>query len=309
MHALPTDRPVLEAHEITVRFGDVTALDHVSCAWGGTGVHGLIGVNGAGKTTLIHALTGLLPVTSGRVTLSRPLESIAYCPDTPSFEPWFTAREVLLQSAVLGRSGHPVPSAATVDGVLDRVGLAAVRTRRVGGFSRGMRQRLGLAAALIRTPELLLLDEPTSALDPIGRDDVMRLVRELGSSMLVVFSSHILDDVDAVADHVHVLDRGVLAYSGPKAGFVDQHAGTGDVAVVMSAHSAELGRRLDHAGCPWRADDSSADTILVPESRLDTVLDGLRGLTSDLVSLRRTESSLTRAFLGAVSSAEQGAPT
>jgi ABC-2 type transport system ATP-binding protein len=273
-------------------------------------VHGLIGVNGAGKTTLIHALTGLLPVTGGSITLFAPLESIGYCPDTPSFEPWFTAREVLLQSAVLGRAGHPRPSDATIDGVLDRVGLAAVRARRVGGFSRGMRQRLGLAAALVREPALLLLDEPTSALDPIGRDDVMRLVRELGDTMLVVFSSHILDDVDAVADHVHVLDAGTLVYSGSKAGFVDQHTATGDVAVTLSARSAELRRRLDESGCPWRADDSGGgDTILVPASCLDDVVLALQEFASDLVSLRRTESSLTRAFLASISPAGRGAPT
>ena len=285
---------------MSVRFGTVQALREVTCRFGGVGVRGLIGVNGAGKTTLIHALIGMTPVTEGAVIAHASLDQVAYCPDTPSFEPWFSAREVLAQSARLGRTGGRQPSLETVDGLLDRVGLGAVADRRVGGFSRGMRQRLGIAAALVREPRLLFLDEPTSALDPIGRDDVLRLVRELGEEMLVVFSSHILDDIDAVADELLVLGGGEVVFDGPRREFVAAHTQSGEVAVDLTGDPRRLRERLDQAGCPWRSEASANGTTLVPQAQLPALLGVLPPFASDVVSVRRTSGSLARAFLASV---------
>jgi ABC-2 type transport system ATP-binding protein len=172
-----------------------------------------------------------------------------------------------------------------------------------------MRQRLGIAAALVREPRLLFLDEPTSALDPIGRDDVLRLIRELGEEMLVVFSSHILDDIDAVAGELLVLGGGEVVFDGPRSEFVAAHTQGGEVAVDLTGEPGRLRERLDQAGCPWRTEASAAGTTLVPQAQLPTLLRMLPPFASEVVSVRRTSGSLARAFLASVPhSSLQGAP-
>jgi ABC-2 type transport system ATP-binding protein len=131
-------------------------------------------------------------------------------PDTPHFDPWLTAREVVDLARVLGTN-----SARDVSELLELAGIADAADRAVGGFSRGMLQRLGLAATLIGDPELVLLDEPCSALDPLGRREVLDLIARLRGEATVVFSSHILADVQEVCDTVGILRRGRLIFEGP----------------------------------------------------------------------------------------------
>jgi ABC-2 type transport system ATP-binding protein len=145
---------------------------------------------------------------------------VAVCPDVPDFEPWLTAREVvdLARSLVAPELGG-----AAVVTALRMAGLADSADRRVGGFSRGMIQRLGLACALVSEPELLILDEPTSALDPIGRADMLDLVAAMRGQRTVIFSSHILADVQRVADHVGILRDGCLIYQGSARELMDTY--------------------------------------------------------------------------------------
>jgi ABC-2 type transport system ATP-binding protein len=294
--------PLLAAHNVTVKFGDFVALDDVSCGFSGAGVCGLIGVNGAGKTTLIHSLLGLSAIHSGSVTASRAGESAAYCPDTPSFEPYLTAREILRQSARLGRRAHAQPSVAATTHFLDQVGLTDAADRRAGGFSRGMRQRLGLASALIRDPALLILDEPTSALDPVGRDAVLELVRELGSSILVVISSHILEDVDSVADTLVILESGKLVYAGDKNAFVNESASDTDIAVMLKSAVAPLRAHLQETDSRWELTDGPGETKLtVPSRALGAVLEYVQRDPGQLVSIVSGGRSLHRAFIETVS--------
>ncbi|MFJ8349976.1 ABC transporter ATP-binding protein [Streptomyces sp. NPDC094153] len=197
------------------------------------GVYGLVGPNGAGKTTLLSIVAGLRRRDAGEVRLSIDAGRIGVCPDTPEFEPWLTAAEVVRQSRGLAardrrrhhggtRHDHGPDAPDPVAAVLAEVGLTEAADRRTGGFSRGMKQRLGLAVALALDPELLILDEPSSALDPSGRAEVLSLVAGLGRTRTVIFSSHVLADVQRVADTVGVLDRGRLLFQGPVRELIDR---------------------------------------------------------------------------------------
>jgi ABC-2 type transport system ATP-binding protein len=184
-------------------------------------VYGLVGPNGSGKTTTLELLAGLRRPTAGTVELGVPRTSLAYCPDAAEFEPWLTAGEVLdLAGRLLGK---PRPRAAIAD-ALESVGLADAAGRRVGGFSRGMRSRLGLAAGLIGEPELLIADEPAAALDPAGRWEIIDLIATLAASVTVIISSHDLADVERICDRIGVLANGRLIYQGAVADLLAQAA-------------------------------------------------------------------------------------
>lgn len=174
-------------------------------------MYGLVGPNGSGKTTALELLAGLRRPSTGRVNVGVPAEAVAYCPDAAEFEPWLTAIEVL--DAAAGLVGKPQPSTALHE-MLARVGLANAANRRVGGFSRGMSARLGLAAGLIGEPMLLLADEPAAALDPAGRVEIVDLLASLAGRVTVIVSSHDLADVERICDHVGVLVQGRLVYQG-----------------------------------------------------------------------------------------------
>jgi ABC-2 type transport system ATP-binding protein len=203
-------RPALRTRALTRVYQDGVGLHQVDLSVPGRGVYGLVGPNGAGKTTLLSLLAGLRRPDSGTVEPGSGDTRVMLCPDAPAFEPWLTAAETVTFFAGLGGVRRD-----DADRALTRVGLAGARDRRVGGFSRGMTQRLGLAVALASDARVLLLDEPTSALDPQGRSDVLDLIRELGRDRAVVFSSHILADVQRVADTVGVLRQGRLIHQGP----------------------------------------------------------------------------------------------
>lgn len=185
-------------------------------------VYGFIGQNGAGKSTTMNILAGLSRPTAGTcmvngqdvTKIKHPSDlNIGYLPEDPQFYPWLTAAETL---HYLGNdAGHKV-SQTRIDETLGWVGLSEAKNRRVGGFSRGMKQRLGIGAALIHDPELLILDEPSSALDPQGRSDVLRLIRELKQmGKTVFFSTHILSDVERVCDTVGMITAGTMAMEKP----------------------------------------------------------------------------------------------
>lgn len=202
---------MLQIQNLVVRFGDYTALDNVT--WevkSGHGFIGLIGPNGAGKTTLASVLLGLRKPTVGKVELGGM--KIGYCCDTPEFEGLLTASEVMMQTAALKKTEGYGYKHASRD--LERVGLAGKFNTRTAGFSRGMKQRLGIAASLVGNPDMLLLDEPTSALDPLGRHEILEMVKEISQERLVVVSTHLLEDVQFYANEVLMLDAGRRLYSG-----------------------------------------------------------------------------------------------
>jgi ABC-2 type transport system ATP-binding protein len=206
--------PVVSTDGLVKIYGDTVALDDVHLAVPRGSVYGLIGPNGAGKTTMLSIIAGLRRPTSGSFRLTVPRTSLGVLVDTPQFEPWLTAHEVVDLSRHLTA---PDLSEERVDAVLAEAGLGDAIGRRVGGFSRGMLQRLGIAACLVGAPEVLLLDEPSSALDPAGRREVLDLIGRLAQTTTVILSTHILGDVQQVCDTVGVIDRGRLRYQGPVA--------------------------------------------------------------------------------------------
>ncbi len=203
---------VLETDSLRKVYGGTVALDGVDLRVEAGSIYGLVGPNGAGKSTLIGVVAGLRRPTAGQVYLHVERRRMAVMPDTPGFDPWLTAREIVdLSRAMVA----PELSVTTVDEALHEAGLADVAERRIGGFSRGMLQRLGIAATIVTGPELLVLDEPASALDPLGRYEVLELVGRLATRSTILFSSHILADVQRVCDTVGVLREGRLLYQGP----------------------------------------------------------------------------------------------
>ena len=163
--------------------------------------------------------SGLRRPTFGSVSVDAAGSDVAVLPDTPRFDPWLTAREVVDLARSIGSTPAPPER---VGEVLAEAGLAEAADRAVGGFSRGMLQRLGIASTIVNRPHLLLLDEPSSALDPIGRREVLDLVARLRGEATVVFSSHILGDVQEVCDTVGVLRSGRLVYQGSVQTLLDE---------------------------------------------------------------------------------------
>jgi ABC-2 type transport system ATP-binding protein len=206
---------VLEISDLTKRYGKLTALAGLNLTLHDGTVHGLVGPNGAGKTTMLSVISGLRRKTSGEIIFGVPTNKVMLMPDTPDFFPFLTAREIVDLARYPFRKEV---SEESVTEVIELVGLGDSIDRRVGGFSRGMKQRLGLATTLIGEPQLLLLDEPCSALDPIGRREILDVILRLRSKSTVLFSTHLLSDVEAVCDSVTVVDHGKTLYEGTVSG-------------------------------------------------------------------------------------------
>ncbi len=201
---------MIETRDVVKEYGETRALDGVSLTVATGSVYGLVGPNGAGKTTLLGVLAGLRKATSGSVSIATA--NVGVLPDTPLFDQWLTAREVVDLAHFMTTRTHDQERVAEM---LHLAGIADAADRAVGGFSRGMLQRLGLAASLVARPDLVLLDEPCSALDPLGRREVLDLIARLRGDATVVFSSHILADVQEVCDTVGILRKGALVFEGP----------------------------------------------------------------------------------------------
>ena len=242
---------------VTKTFGPLTALNLVSMSVERGTVHGLVGPNGAGKTTLLSLLARLSTPTSGSVEVAAA--SLGVLPDTPLFDKWLTGREVVDMALHLSDTEH-APS--RVDEVLEVVGLDKDKGRRVRGYSRGMLQRLGLAATFVTEPELLLLDEPAAALDPLGRREVLDLLGDLRGTSTVIFSSHILDDVQEVCDTIGILSAGNLVYEGSLDHLLSTTSTETRYAIEVRSGAKDLALIL--ADQPWvTSSEAKGDTDVV----------------------------------------------
>ncbi|HET9521755.1 MAG TPA: ABC transporter ATP-binding protein [Candidatus Limnocylindrales bacterium] len=209
---------------LTRHYPGVQALTDLTLDVPAGSIYGFLGPNGAGKSTTLKILGGLIRPTSGTASIADvPLAAgaayrreVGYLAQDPRYYDWMTGRETLAFVASLSPDGSSADN-AWIAQVLARVGLADAADRRTGTYSGGMRQRLGIAQALVTKPGVLLLDEPVSALDPIGRREVLDLMAELKGEVTVFYSTHILDDVQRVSDHVAILDQGRLVLASPTA--------------------------------------------------------------------------------------------
>jgi ABC-2 type transport system ATP-binding protein len=278
--ALPPS-PAVWCSGLRKRYGRQTAVDGVSFTVGRGQVVGLLGPNGAGKTSVIKMLLGLVRPDAGEVLLlGRPARDprararVGYLPELFRYQPWLTAAEVLGLHVRL--AGADV-SAGDRRESLRAVGLAARADDRVGGFSKGMQQRLGLAVALVARPELVVLDEPTSALDPVGRADVRDLLLDLTArGVAVLLNSHLIGEVERVCDRVVILDQGRVAASGTLAELL----GRRELRMRLEGVHARAEARLRATGSLTR-DGGSYVVELAAEPDSRTVPD----LVADLVAL------------------------
>jgi ABC-2 type transport system ATP-binding protein len=217
---------------LTKIYGTVRALDGLSLTVEEGTVFGFLGPNGAGKTTTMRILAGLARPSAGMARVGgeaagpegRARRLLGYLPEEPRFYPWMRAEE-FLRVYVGGLFGLEKREARARAGeLLERVGLQEAARRKIGGFSRGMRQRLGLAQALMNRPRVLLLDEPVSALDPAGRKEILEFIGSLNEQATVFMSTHILADVDRICDTIGVIDHGRLVAVEAREALLDRYA-------------------------------------------------------------------------------------
>ncbi len=284
------------------RYGTHAALDGVDLHVPAGSVYGLAGPNGAGKTTLLGILAGLKKATEGQVAVQAAPGDVAVLSDTPRFDPWLTGREVVALALTLGSDDgtHAAGDADRVDEVLSQSGLSDASSRRCGGYSRGMLQRLGIACTLVARPNLILLDEPASALDPQGRREVLDLITTLRGQATVLFSSHILGDVQEVCDTVGILHQGRLLFQGPLSDLLVGQAVPRYV-VRVRADADAIATALARAEWVTAATATEGGVIHVEVASLgdaERLLPGaLSAANASVVSLGPEEVSLERAFL------------
>ena len=217
---------------LTKRYGGIVALDHLTLTVPSGSIFGFLGPNGAGKTTTLRLLTGLATATAGTGTVAgvriggtggELARNIGYLDQDPRFYGWMRGRELLnLVGELHGLHGAALRQ--RVGEVLEIVGMTEAAHRRIGGYSGGMRQRLGIGQALINQPRILFLDEPVSSLDPEGRRDVLEIIARLRGTATVFMSTHILNDVERVCDRVAILNLGHLVVEGPIDELLDRYA-------------------------------------------------------------------------------------
>lgn len=297
----------VRAQGITKSFGDVVALDQVDLDVLEGQVHGLIGPNGAGKSTLLGLLLGLAVADSGHleilgVTVGRTLavpDGVAGFVDGPGLYPSLTPRQNLAALASLRGSGTE-----DVDQVLDQVGLSDVADDRVRGFSLGMRQRLGLAGAMLTRPRLLVLDEPANGLDPAGSRRVHRVIAQLAAGgTAVVLSSHRMDDLAALCSEVTLLTAGRVVFSGPveklaaESGELDYLLRSTDPTAARRVAAQTPGLRTPVAEDPYQRRDADVLVVRAPVQALDELVARLVGAGVGIRELRPVTAPLEAAFL------------
>ena len=277
------------------RYGGTEALQGVDLTVGAGSTYGLVGPNGAGKTTLLGILAGLRRPTAGSISIDADRSQIAVLPDTPRFDPWLTGREVVELAQRLTTGGGD-----RVERVLADAGLTDAMDRAVGGYSRGMLQRLGVACTIVGEPSLVLLDEPASALDPLGRREVLDLIARLKGSATILFSSHILADVQEVCDTVGILDRGDLVFQGSVETLLVGRA-VPRYRVRVRPPSDAVARALGQHEWVHGVDSSGADELLVTVSSLEDAESKLAGALAAsgarVISIGPEAVTLEQAFL------------
>lgn len=221
----------IAVHDVDKQFGDQHALKGVTMRLERGEVVGLLGPNGAGKSTLMRLVTGYLPPTSGRIevcgldVMEQPLETkrrVGYLPEhNPLHEEMYVREYLRFVAGVHGVANRNDRVAA----VIDEVGLAPEIHKQIGQLSKGYRQRVGLAQALIHNPEVLILDEPTSGLDPNQLVDIRALIRRLGQDRTVILSTHIMQEVEAMCDRVVLIRLGEIVADAPLSNFVAAEGG------------------------------------------------------------------------------------
>jgi ABC-2 type transport system ATP-binding protein len=301
-----SDIPIA-ARGLVKRYGDITAVDHVDLTVRAGDVYGYLGPNGAGKTTSLRMLLGLIRPDEGAAQLfgrdpllegARALDGVAGFVEDPRFYPYLSGRRNLELAAAFDGGD----AAGRIGEVLELVDLADRARDKVGGYSHGMRQRLGIAGALLRAPRLLLLDEPTTGLDPAGMRDMRALIRRLaGHGITVLLSSHLMAEVEELCDRVAIVRSGRVLYEGALDELIASTAGRYELRTADDIHAAEVADRMPGVhdvvqvsdGISFRADERAAADLTIALGRAGIGITALvpRTATLEEMFFRMTEPS------------------
>jgi ABC transporter related protein len=296
--ASPPQQTVLEVHGVTKRYGRQTVVNQLNLAVPRGGVYGFLGPNGAGKSTTMKMILGLAKPTTGEVRIfgqdlrshrADILPRIGSLIEGPAFYPHLTGAQNLRIVA-----DYLSCDRQSVDAVLDIVGLTDAAGKRARQYSLGMKQRLGIAMALISSPELLLLDEPTNGLDPAGVAEIRSLITQLAHDrgITVMVSSHLLSEIEQMADIVGIIQAGHLRYQGPLSGLQD----AGNLVMKVNPVNAAVAQ-LEALGL---RPQSTGNEIILPPLRDDLIAEAVARLVGAGVRIARVElqrKSLEQAFL------------
>jgi ABC-2 type transport system ATP-binding protein len=298
--------PPIETRGLVKRYGELVAVDHVDLTVGEGDVYGYLGPNGAGKTTSLRMLLGLIRPDGGSARLfgrdpllegARALDGVAGFVEAPRFYPYLSGRRNLELVAALDGDG----AAGRIDEALETVDLLDRARDKVGGYSHGMRQRLGIAGALLREPRLLLLDEPTTGLDPGGMRDMRLLIRRLADQgMTVLLSSHLMGEVEELCDRVAIVGSGRVLYEGSLPELIATTAGRYEMRTTDDVYAAELASRrpdiadveLGDAGLTFAATEDVVGELTIALGLAGVGIHALQARTATLEELffRMTES-------------------
>jgi ABC-2 type transport system ATP-binding protein len=297
---------LIEATGLTKHYGQVKALEKLDLAVE-PGVIGLVGANGAGKSTMIKILLGVIPPTSGRATVlgmdvvreaSSIRKVVGYMPEHDCLPPDVSATEFVTHMARISGLPRSAARERTAE-VLRHVGLYEERYRQIGGYSTGMKQRVKLAQALVHDPKLLLLDEPTNGLDPVGRDEMLDLIKRTGNDfgIAVVVASHLLGEIEQVCSYLLAIDAGRLLRAAPITTFT---ARTPVLAVEVEEGADRLAAALAGRGFKTRAEEGCVLVALEDDALYDAVRDTVAELDLPLVRIEQERRRLEDLFRDAV---------
>ena len=285
---------LLEVKNLTKRYGDELAVEDVSFVLNERTATALIGPNGAGKTTTLSMLAGLLKQTGGSISWNKET-GIGFLPQYPQFFPWLTALEFTEMAAKISGVEAKKARAQSIR-TLEFVGLGDAVKKKAGAFSGGMKQRLGLAQAIVHQPKLLLLDEPVSALDPSGRREIMNLLKSLQQDTTILYSTHILKDAEEMTDQLLFMQHGRLVEQGSLAEVKNRYA---EPRIRVTFRDAAAAQVL--AGkAPWEAEASGrVVSIPVADGRpaIEEVMGYLSANPSGVDGVERQTASLEEIFL------------
>ena len=302
---------ILEVKQVSKSFGSQKVLDEISFSVPEGSIYGFIGKNGAGKTTTMTIALGLLKADKGGIFIqgkavhygeTETNKLIGYLPDVPEFYPFLTAREFLkLCADIIGMDAKE--SKHKIADLLEMVGLED-SNKRIKTYSRGMKQRLGIAQALINDPVLLICDEPTSALDPVGRKQLLSVLKKVKEKTTVIFSTHILSDVESICDEVAILNNGKIVSQGTLS-FLKKQLSNERWSVVFETEEEAFKMKEYLEALPLFTDINVSNHILEgsttdTKQAMATILDTLSTHSITPVKVERKEASMEDVFLEAI---------
>lgn len=273
---------LLKANDLVKRFGQTNAVEGINfCIEEGRCVS-LLGPNGAGKTTTLKMLSGLLAPTSGTIDFkgekAKDLRQfIGYLPQYPAFFNWMSGKEFLVFAGQLAKLNRKEAEKRS-DELLERVGLTDAKKRKIGGYSGGMKQRLGLAQALIHRPKLLILDEPVSALDPLGRREVLDMMREIKEKTTILFSTHVLHDAEEISDDILIMHEGKIMVSGGLGSVMEEYRQP-IIQIEFESQATDWLKSIVNYSCVSEVNSQGNKTSIV----LKDLVEGKQRLLKDIV--------------------------